>query len=99
MRKWLINFTSCREEECTENMQCLRERADEELYNAKENGRGYASIKGSCYRSKRWKRKVEESGLLGETGQNGRKQEVQHLWGGSWTSCFVVCNRWRAIVC
>lgn len=40
MRKWLINFTSCREEECTENMQRLRERADEELYNAKEDRRG-----------------------------------------------------------
>lgn len=98
MRKWLGNVTSRREEACTENMQRLRERADGELYNAKENGRVSASIKGSCYRSKRWKRKVEECGLLGETGQNGRKQEVQHLWGGIWTSCFAVCNHRRAIV-
>lgn len=47
-----------------ESIQCLQERADEELYNAKENGRACLSINGSCYRSKKMEEENEKKWLV-----------------------------------
>lgn len=49
-----------------ESIQRLQECADEELYNAKANGRACVSISGSCYRSKKMEEEYERNWLVGK---------------------------------